>query len=206
MHMRRLTDNDLTNIAGSTIHGYHVEGVRIKRGPYTDSDHYGIILGRNSKGHFVTWEFHFDEDDTISTYLGHYFMENKEVAIHDFNTRGLDGVPKLSNEYWDCECKEKYIHPNSMDICPVCGAVRDEMPDSRQDEVDQGTHIYSESPKMLQEFKVTITEKLQKVVIVDAGSNEEAERIVYDRWRNSEYILTSEDFVDVGFLAIPADD
>ena len=39
--MRKLTDHDLTNLAGATLEGYHVEGIRIKRGSFTDSDHYG---------------------------------------------------------------------------------------------------------------------------------------------------------------------
>lgn len=52
--MRKLTVHDLTNIAGITIQGYHVEGVRVKRGPFTDSDHYGIVLGKNPEGHYVT--------------------------------------------------------------------------------------------------------------------------------------------------------
>lgn len=88
--MRRLTDNDLANIAGTVINDYHVENVRGKRGSCTDSDHYGIVLGRNQQGHYVTWQFHLLEDETVSVYWGHYFMENQEAAIRDFNTRDLD--------------------------------------------------------------------------------------------------------------------
>lgn len=47
----------------------------------------------------------------------------------------------LNSEYWDCECDDKYIQPNSREQCPICGAMRDEMPDSRQNEVDEGTHF-----------------------------------------------------------------
>jgi hypothetical protein len=91
--MRKLTDRDLTNIAGATIQGYHVEGVRIKRGKFSDSDHYGIILGRNNKGSYVTWQFHLDEDETVNAYWGHYVGENKEAALRDFDTRDLDTKP-----------------------------------------------------------------------------------------------------------------
>lgn len=52
-----------------------------------------------------------------------------------------DPSPRLSERYWDCECDEEYIHRNSIAECPVCGARRNEMPDSRQSEVDQGTHF-----------------------------------------------------------------
>lgn len=48
--MRRLTDADLDKIIGSTIAGYYVEAAKIKRGPFADSDHYGIILGKNAEG------------------------------------------------------------------------------------------------------------------------------------------------------------
>ena len=94
--MRKLTDHDLTNIAGSTIHGYHVEGVRIKRGPFTDSDHYGIILGRNSSDQYVTWEFHLDENEKPVTYWGRY-TDNHETALRDFNTRDLVGSEVADN-------------------------------------------------------------------------------------------------------------
>ena len=70
--MRKLTDDDLVNIAGSMVEGYKVEGVRVKRGNCTDSNHYGIILGKNVSGNYVTWQFHMLEDETISAYWGHY--------------------------------------------------------------------------------------------------------------------------------------
>ena len=90
--IRKLTDTDLTNLAGTTVKGYHVEGVRIKTGPLTDSDHYGYLLGRNDCGNYVTWQFHYD-DGELSVYWGHYFSEGKDVALHDFNTRDLDNKP-----------------------------------------------------------------------------------------------------------------
>ena len=89
--IRKLTDIDLTNLADSTQQGYHIEGVRIKLGDFTDSDHYGILMGRNSNGNYVTWQFHFD-DGELSIYWGHYFSE-KNAALHDFNTRDLDAKP-----------------------------------------------------------------------------------------------------------------
>ena len=66
--MRRLTDHDLANIAGITIQGYHVEGVRIKRGSFSDSDNYGIILEKNSENHFATWQFHLLDDNSVSMF------------------------------------------------------------------------------------------------------------------------------------------
>lgn len=88
--MRRLTDHDLAEIGGSTIQGYYIQDIRIKRGNFTDSDHYGIVLGKNQQEHYVTWQFHLLENETVSVYWGHYFMENREAAVQDFKTRDLE--------------------------------------------------------------------------------------------------------------------
>lgn len=53
----------------------------------------------------------------------------------------------------------------------------------------------------MKEYKVTITETLQMNVFVEAGSQWEAEQIVSDGWRNGEYVLDSDHFVDVDFEA-----
>lgn len=47
------------------------------------------------------------------------------------------------------------------------------------------------------EYSVTITETLEKTVVVEAESREEAERIVEENWKNGEYVLDSENFVGV---------
>lgn len=51
-------------------------------------------------------------------------------------------------------------------------------------------------------YKVEITETLQKAVVVQARSREEAKAIVEEQWRNSEYILDAENFVAVEFKAL----
>ena len=84
--MRKLTEQDIASITGGTLYGYHVEAAKIKNGPFIDSDHYGIILGQNSKGKYVTWEFHLMNDESISVYWGHYMMDREE-ALRDFNAR-----------------------------------------------------------------------------------------------------------------------
>ena len=55
----------------------------------------------------------------------------------------------------------------------------------------------------LREFEVTITETLQKTVTVEAKSREEAEEIVHERYKDSEYILDADHFKDVEFKAAP---
>ena len=50
-------------------------------------------------------------------------------------------------------------------------------------------------------YEVTITETLQKTVEVEANSREEAERLVEQRWNDSEYILDADSFVGVDLSA-----
>jgi hypothetical protein len=69
------------------VQGYRVEGVKINRGEFCDSGSYGTILGRNNNGHYVTWQFHLDENEQPNIYWGHYHMENRESAVRDFNNR-----------------------------------------------------------------------------------------------------------------------
>ena len=52
---------------------------------------------------------------------------------------------------------------------------------------------------MKKEYKVMITETLQKTVIVEAESEQEAHRRVSDAWKNAEYILDADSFQGVEF-------
>ena len=48
-------------------------------------------------------------------------------------------------------------------------------------------------------YDVTITETLKRTVTVKADSLSQAEQMVTDGWKNSEYILNADDFVNVDF-------
>jgi len=87
--MRKLTESDFLNIIGTVQEGYKILDVRVKAGPFTDSDHYGIILARSNKNHYVTWQFHLGENEKPDIYWGHYFSEDEEAALKDFNIRDL---------------------------------------------------------------------------------------------------------------------
>lgn len=43
--------------------------------------------------------------------------------------------PVTNPNYWDCECREKFIHRREQDYCPRCGAWREDQPDSRVNEI-----------------------------------------------------------------------
>jgi hypothetical protein len=84
--MRKLTEQDITAIIGTSANGYIIERAKIKFGKFSDSDHYGYVLGRNEKGMYVTWQFHLINEEP-SFYWGHY-TEDGNTALRDFNTRG----------------------------------------------------------------------------------------------------------------------
>ena len=50
-------------------------------------------------------------------------------------------------------------------------------------------------------YDVTITETLRMTVGVEAENRFEAEQMVSDNWRNSEYVLDAEHFQGVSFEA-----
>lgn len=84
--MRRLTEQDAANIIGSTIKGYRVQAAEVKNGPFIDSDHYGVILGKDAKDEYVIWEFHLKDNESLSFYWGH-FINDRAEAIRDFRAR-----------------------------------------------------------------------------------------------------------------------
>ena len=147
--MRKLTGHDMANIIGTTVSMYHIETVsmyhiedaRVKRGNFSDSDHYGILLGRNANGNYVTWQFHLEDDEQVNVYWGHYFNEDREAAIDDFHWRDTDPASTLNSDYWDCECDDKFIQSKATAECQLCGAQRYEMPDSRREEIDKGIYF-----------------------------------------------------------------
>lgn len=83
--MRKLTDKDMRKVIGMTNCGFVIEQARVKNGKHSDSDHYGIVLGKSSDGVFVTWEFHL-EGAGASYYWGYYFDDESD-AVTDYQTR-----------------------------------------------------------------------------------------------------------------------
>lgn len=58
-----------------------------------------------------------------------------ESSIATYTTNDLIIIIQTTQEYWDCECKENYIHPKSQNKCFLCRTSADERPDSRIIEV-----------------------------------------------------------------------
>ena len=53
-------------------------------------------------------------------------METTKIKMNEIET---------TEKYWDCECKDNFIHPKTQNQCTICGATAEEQPDSRVDEV-----------------------------------------------------------------------
>ena len=58
-------------------------------------------------------------------------MSTKLIEFHNDMLGGFFTTPL----FWDCECDCDYIHPSSEFQCFSCGAVQEESPDSRVNEV-----------------------------------------------------------------------
>lgn len=54
----------------------------------------------------------------------------------------------------------------------------------------------------MRNYKIEITDTLQKQIEVEASSKEEAERIVKERYRNEEIVLSSSDHIETKISAI----
>lgn len=43
---------------------------------------------------------------------------------------------KFSKTHWDCECDNDFFRPNSQTKCYKCGALKEEQPPSRLNEIE----------------------------------------------------------------------
>lgn len=42
---------------------------------------------------------------------------------------------ETTEEFWDCECEENFMHSKKIPDCLICGARQEDQPDSRVSEV-----------------------------------------------------------------------
>ncbi len=71
---------------------------------------------------------YYSLEDSIIEVLTIAF-EKKDLALT------YDNQPQTTPFYWDCECKDKFIHPKAQKVCFACNAVAADQPDSRVSEV-----------------------------------------------------------------------
>ena len=58
--------------------------------------------------------------------------------------------------WWDCKCEQDYIHPENHDHCTICGAIQEDQPPSRANEVRR--HLTTVLGVEQQKRSPTITE------------------------------------------------
>lgn len=66
-----------------------------------------------------------------------------DSRVNEVLEQGFQQYPNsvlTTEKYWDCECEKNYIHPKTqnrchIDRCHICGAIAEEQPDSRVNEV-----------------------------------------------------------------------
>ncbi len=58
--------------------------------------------------------------------------------------------------FWDCECKENYIHPQARKHCEKCGVLEEDMPSARITEVLQHAKELSLSPELIVLLKLQL--------------------------------------------------
>ena len=89
--------------------------------------------------------------DLIENYRGYRTMAGREYHRYEIYQRCADEAKKellsrgidvdnpekivTTPEYWDCNCKNDYIHPKSQKFCSLCNTHQDDAPDSRVYEV-----------------------------------------------------------------------
>jgi hypothetical protein len=79
----------------------------------------------------------------IGVCLDSDWHDEKGVAVcNDFK------LDTLNPKYWDCECNEQYIHSKLEESCTICGAQREEMPDSRQREIEERVYFAPNSKEI----------------------------------------------------------
>jgi len=85
-------------------------------------------------------------EDELEDYVRDYIKSEIDNIVWDYKKLGGKDpweVNCITNKlFWDCNCSENYIHKKIDRLtCPVCKADEDECPDSRQVEIDLGTHF-----------------------------------------------------------------
>ena len=71
---------------------------------------------------------------------------------------------KTNPLYWDCECSEKYIHKKiEATECLICGYCAEDMPDSRQSEIDSGKYFVDRSSQGKEKLETFMEKELENI-------------------------------------------
>lgn len=89
--MLKVTQDMIDRVLNEKCAGYEIIAARVKGGEFSDSDCYGVALGRMESVYgimFATWQWHIEtEAEPVNFYWGHYHMENEAAARKDYEER-----------------------------------------------------------------------------------------------------------------------
>lgn len=88
---------------------------------------------------------------------------------------------ELTDEYWDCNCEQNYIHLRSRKSCPICKAESKCQPDSRVPEVIEYNFVTFEED--------TTETKARRLALEWMKSN-----LDVDLWLEDEWLSLSDEF------------
>jgi hypothetical protein len=81
------------------------------------------------------------EQDNHTTYI----LSLREKMLAD-----MDQNCDTTYHYWECDCKDKYIHSKTKDKCEACGCTADDSSDARISDVVRnmmkGEYLAKENP------------------------------------------------------------
>lgn len=127
------TDNSILDVAGAIIdtviddiHIYYhdLKSKFIKEAdldPDADESECSILYG----------DSYYSLEDSIREMLTVFFESGALMGAND----GNESATLTTSFFWDCECKDNFIHPNSKRVCFDCNSVASDQPDSRVSEV-----------------------------------------------------------------------
>jgi len=86
-------------------------------------------------------------------------------TVHKNDMEWLDPAPETNPDFWDCECDNNYIQPKTIEKCPKCGAYQNDMPDSRQHEIDNEIDFLASHVKNLKKEWFIMTKQKIKGIL-----------------------------------------
>ena len=155
------------NLYGTNINGLNIRKCRFvklkKEGGGIDEKKYGIMLVTDGDGQYAVCGFSLSDGNSNPKIGTEYYRGASErKALNTFECCDCELAPLLNPKYWNCKC-DRFIQEWRTPFCPLCNAKRDNMPLSRQDEIDTGGYF---APKLFPKYHYatlrTVAERLIK--------------------------------------------
>ena len=107
---------------------------------------YQLLCSGITPKHIMDEVLSMSQDKRAAGNIGEFCLTEKEfkeviILLGEMSQSLLsfisnDLAPILSEDFWDCECENHYIRPNTIERCPICNTSQEYMPSSRKGEVE----------------------------------------------------------------------